>query len=94
MSTELRNVPNTDLSQTRFYGGAKRGTCIQVTSSDGKQFLQLTREQADQLARELALFANAEEVVYEDDDDDGNDGIQCYINGMPVTSKEFVKAYS
>ena len=95
MSTELRNVPNTDLSQTRFYGGSKRGTCVQVTSSDGKQFLQLTREQADQLSRELALFANAEEVVYNDDeDDDGNDGIQCYINGEPVTSKEFVKAYS
>jgi len=91
MSTELRNVPNTDLSQTRFYGGSKRGTCVQVTSSDGKQFLQLTREQADQLSRELALFANAEEVVYNDDD---NDGIQCYINGEPVTSKEFVKAYS
>jgi len=91
MSTELRNVPNTDLSQTRFFGGAKRGTCLQVTSSDGKQFLQLTREQADQLSRELALFANAEEVVYNDDD---NDGIQCYINGEPVTSKEFVKAYS
>ena len=91
MSTELRNVPNTDLSQTRFYGGSKRGTCVQVTSSDGKQFLQLTREQADQLSRELALFANAEEVVYNDDD---NDGIQCYINGKPVTSKEFVKAYS
>ena len=91
MSTELRNVPNTDLSQTRFYGGSERGTCVQVTSSDGKQFLQLTREQADQLSRELALFANAEEVVYNDDD---NDGIQCYINGEPVTSKEFVKAYS
>ena len=68
MSTELRNVPNTDLSQTRFYGGAKRGTCVQVTSSDGKQLLQLTREQADQLARELALFANAEEVVYEEEE--------------------------
>ena len=91
MSTELRNVPNTDLSQTRFFGGVKRGTCLQVTSSDGKQFLQLTREQADQLSRELALFANAEEVVYEDDD---NDGIQCYINGEPVTSKEFVESYS
>jgi len=90
MSTELRNVPNTDLSQTRFYGGAKRGTCIQVTSSDGKQFLQLTREQANQLARELVLFANAEEVVYEEDDD----GIQCYINGMPVTSKEFIDSYA
>ena len=91
MSTELRNVPNTDLSQTRFYGGAKRGTCIQVTSSDGKQFLQLTREQANQLARELVLFANAEEVVYEEEDDDG---IQCYINGMPVTSKEFIDSYA
>jgi len=94
MSTELRNVPNTDLSQTRFFGGVKRGTCLQVTSSDGKQFLQLTREQADQLSRELALFANAEEVVYEDDDNDNNDGIQCYINGEPVTSKEFVESYS
>ena len=62
MSTELRNVPNTDLSPTRYFGGAKRGTCLQVTSNDGKQFLQLTREQADQLARELVLFANAEEV--------------------------------
>ena len=91
MSTELRNVPNTDLSQTRFFGGVKRGTCLQVTSSDGKQFLQLTREQADQLSRELALFANAEEVVYEDDD---NDGMLYYINGEPVTSKEFVESYS
>ena len=90
MSTELRNVPNTDLSQTRFYGGSKRGTCVQVTSSDGKQFLQLTREQADQLSRELALFANAEEVVYNDEDDDG---IQCYINGKPVTSEEFIGSY-
>ena len=73
MSTELRNVPNTDLSQTRFFGGAKRGICLQVTSSDGKQFLQLTREQADQLSRELALFANAEEVVYEDEDDNNEE---------------------
>ena len=73
MSTELRNVPNTDLSQTRFFGGAKRGTCLQVTSSDGKQFLQLTREQADQLSRELALFANAEEVVYEGEDDNNEE---------------------
>ena len=75
MSTQLRNVPNcqaqNELTQTRFYGGSKRGTCVQVTSGDGKQFLQLTREQADQLSRELALFAEGREV--EETEDCGGD---------------------
>ena len=35
MSTELRNVPNcvaqNELSQTRFWGGEDRLTCMQVT---------------------------------------------------------------
>ena len=31
MSTELRNVPTTELSQTRFFGGEHRGVCVQIT---------------------------------------------------------------
>ena len=76
MSTELRNVPDcvaqNELTQTRFWGGADRLTCIQVTQrkpkydpDNGGDFfnhLQLTRHQARQLATELMLFAEEREV--------------------------------
>ena len=76
MSTDLRNVPNLDvtnkLTQTRFWGGAERKQCVQVTQRNheyGKvagaerfSFLQLTREQAKELAVELTLFAEGREV--------------------------------
>jgi len=76
MSTELRNVPNlnvTDrLTQTRFWGGVNRKQCVQVsqcnpnydTNNGGEMFhyLQLTREQAKELAVELTLFAQGREV--------------------------------
>ena len=76
MSTELRNVPactfQNELTQTRFWGGKDRLTCIQVTQrkpkydpDNGGDFfnhLQLTRHQARQLATELMLFAEEREV--------------------------------
>jgi hypothetical protein len=70
MSTELRNVPGTGtaengLTQTRFWGGAQRQTCLQVTQRNaGGEFdlLQLTRTQARALAVELLLFAESREV--------------------------------
>jgi len=76
MSTELRNVPDcvaqNELTQTRFWGGKDRMTCIQVTQRKPKsegpgasQFfnhLSLTRHQARQLATELMLFAEEREV--------------------------------
>ena len=77
MSTDLRNVPEceaqNELTQTRFWGGADRLTCIQVTQRKPRgpskdlsdQFfnsLQLTRHQARQLATELMLFAEEREV--------------------------------
>jgi hypothetical protein len=78
MSTELRNVPDcvaqNELTQTRFWGGADRMTCVQITQrrnkSEGKRgaadeffiCLQLTRHQARQLATELMLFAEEREV--------------------------------
>jgi hypothetical protein len=77
MSTELRNVPDcqaqNELTQTRFWGGADRLTCIQVTQRKPKgpskdvsdQFfnsLQLTKHQARMLATELMLFAEGREV--------------------------------
>ena len=74
MSTELRNVPNcktqNELTQTRFWGGEDRMTFIQVTQGPAKdvsdQFfnhLQLTKEQAGNLAIELMLFAEGREVT-------------------------------
>ena len=78
MSTELRNVPNcnaqNELTQTRFWGGADRMTCLQVTqvkpkserttsgSTDFFNHLSLTKEQARNLAVELMLFAEGCEV--------------------------------
>ena len=76
MSTDLRNVPNLDvtdeLTQTRFWGGPERKQCVQVTkrkpnydTDDGGpmfHYLQLTREQAKELAVELTLFAEGREV--------------------------------
>ena len=78
MSTDLRNVPDCEaqnqLSQTRFWGGEDRMTCLQVTqvkpkserttsgSTDFFNHLSLTRHQARMLATELMLFAEEREV--------------------------------
>ena len=78
MSTQLRNVPNckaqNELTQTRFWGGKDRMQCIQVTqvkpkserttsgSADFFNHLSLTKEQARNLAVELMLFAEGQEV--------------------------------
>ena len=79
MSTELRNVPNceaqNELTQTRFWGGADRMTCLQVTQvkpnrqstrsippADFFNHLSLTKHQARQLAVELMLFAEGREL--------------------------------
>ena len=65
MSTELRNVPDCEaqnkLTQTRFWGGKNRLTCLQVTDRKGN-FLQLDKFQARALAVELMLFAEDREV--------------------------------
>ena len=66
MSTELRNVPDcvaqNELTQTRFWGGENRQTCLQVTDRKGN-FLQLDKFQARALAVELMLFAEDREVT-------------------------------
>jgi len=82
MSTQLRNVPGTgtaqnQLTQTRFWGGENRLTCLQVSqvkpkserSRDGSDFfnhLSLTKAQAGALAVELMLFAEGREVEEEE----------------------------
>ena len=79
MSTELRNVPNcraqNELTQTRFWGGADRLTCIQITQRKARGFkqpttsdgfhnhIELTKHQARMLAVELMLFAEGQEVT-------------------------------
>ena len=75
MSTELRNVPTTDITQTRFWGGKDRMQCVQITqrrnASEGKRgpadewfnHISLTKHQARQLAVELMLFAEGREVT-------------------------------
>ena len=81
MSTELRNVPDcqaqNELTQTRFWGGEDRMTCIQITqrkprgfskptTSDGfHNHIELTKHQARMLAVELMLFAEGREIDWE-----------------------------
>ena len=89
MSTELRNVPHcefqNELTQTRFWGGKDRMTCIQVTQRKPKgegpgaseffNHLSLTKHQARMLATELMLFAEGREVeefVEDFSDNDAN----------------------
>ena len=84
MSTQLRNVPNcraqNELTQTRFWGGENRMTCLQVTQvkpksertagagvADFFNHLSLTKEQAKNLAVELMLFAEGREVEETED---------------------------
>jgi hypothetical protein len=90
MSTELRNVPDcvaqNELTQTRFWGGKDRMTCVQVTQrrnkNEGKRgpadeffnHLQLTKHQARALAVELMLFAEGREVEFEAELDDATFG--------------------
>ena len=85
MSTDLRNVPDcvaqNELTQTRFWGGKDRMTCIQVTqvkpkserttsgSTDFFNHLSLTRHQARMLATELMLFAEEREVEEFEEED-------------------------
>ena len=79
MSTQLRNVPDcnaqNELTQTRFWGGRDRMTCLQVTQRRPKEegrrgpadeffnHLSLTKHQARALAVELMLFAEGREVT-------------------------------
>jgi hypothetical protein len=75
MSTELRNVPTTELSQTRFFGGELRGVCVQITQRKPEALtefadkffnkIQLTRLEARELSIELMMFANGKEVEEE-----------------------------
>lgn len=65
MSTQLRNVPGcvaqNEMSQTRFWGGENRQTCLLVTNRRGES-IQLDKFQARALAVELMLFAEGREV--------------------------------
>ena len=65
MATDLRAIPGTEVTQTRFAGGVERGVCIQLTGIQDNTFqqLQFTREQARMVAQELLLFANGMEVT-------------------------------
>ena len=65
MATDLRAIPGTEVTQTRFAGGKERGVCIQLTGIQQNTFqqLQFTREQARMVAQELLLFANGMEVT-------------------------------
>ena len=62
MSTELRDVPGTMITQTRVFGGAERGTCLLLTHP-GFKYISVTRDEALKLAVELVLFAAGKEVV-------------------------------
>ena len=69
MATDLRAIPGTEVTQTRFAGGKERGVCIQLTGIQQNTFqqLQFTREQALMVAQELLLFANGMEVTDTED---------------------------
>ena len=100
MSTQLRNVPDctaqNELTQTRFWGGADRMTCLQVTQvkpkserttgagvADFFNHLSLTKHQARMLAVELMLFAEGQEVEeFEDCGGDDHHAVEVNADTM------------
>jgi hypothetical protein len=68
MSTELYPACNGDLSLTRFWGGAERGVCAQLTriNQEGKVgFFDVNREEAAELAMLLLMFSQSAELSVE-----------------------------
>jgi hypothetical protein len=70
MSTELKGCEalNGQVLLTRYFGGVKDGTCLQVTpyAYSVTPYLQLTKSQALEMAAALVEFANdTREEVYE-----------------------------
>ena len=65
MATNLKT--STDrVVLTRFYGGEKSGTCVQVSAQNAFEMVRLTRDQARALAKDLMDFAaGAEEECYD-----------------------------
>jgi hypothetical protein len=73
MATDLKSHAQ-DVSLTRFWGGEKRGVCVQVTAKrassqptgllpdTGFETVQLTKAQAAALAADLLDFAQNREV--------------------------------
>ena len=100
MSTQLRNVPDctfqNELTQTRFWGGKNRMTCLQVTQRKPKHertagagvadffnHLSLTKHQARMLAGELMLFAEGREVEeFEDCGGDDHHAVEVNADTM------------
>ena len=74
MAIELKTTTDA-FTMTRFYGGEQRGVCVQVTQPNPNpnydsgpmfNYVQLTRDEARQLAKDLLDFAaGAEEESYE-----------------------------
>ena len=63
MATDLKTQAQ-GVKLTRFWGG-ERGVCVQVDSDKFRGHVQLTREQAKQLAQDLLDFANKKEVEFD-----------------------------
>ena len=63
MTTDFKSRNGEKVQLTRFWGGEQRGTCVQV-NTHWNEHVQLTREQAKQLAQDLLDFANKKEVEF------------------------------
>lgn len=46
-------IINTSMDITRFYGGAENGRMLQLTISNGDGYIQITKKQAEKLAKVL-----------------------------------------
>ena len=55
MSTELKTIKTItqDVALTSYYGGDKRGVCLQITNQNDEGYVQLTKAQARELVSEI-----------------------------------------
>ena len=97
MSTDLKSRTE-DVSLTRFFGGAQRGPCVLVTMPRTVKLdptdqlftsLQLTRQQALTLARDLLDFASEEEQEQVDPCDDRDFQTFWEMNDDNALEEEF-----
>ena len=66
--TEMGKIGNVHIKQ--FAGGKEKGLSVQLTSDEGNGYVQMTKDEAKQIAERLLKWANSDTMAYPGDYDE------------------------